>query len=80
MGFEDSVNRQVENAINEHWPKIIETFQKTVGASALETAKNDNVCEVLFTQVYKQLPFPIRLVVKKDIFVQYCFTHRDKLV
>ena len=80
MGLRDSLNQQVEKTIEEYWPKRQETFKKYVGAPALEAAKNDNACEILFVQVHKLLPLPIRLVVKKDAFVKYCFVNQDKLI
>ena len=80
MVFGETLNQQVDKAIIENWPKIQDIFQKTVSEPALLAAKNDKTCEVLFLQVYKQLPLPIRLVVKKDLFVKFCFDNRDKLV
>ena len=80
MAFGDTLNEQVEKTIEEHWPKVQEVFQKTVGEPALAAAKNNEACEMLFTQVHKQLPLPVRLIIKKDAFVKYCFANRDKLI
>ena len=80
MEIGNALNQQVEKVIEEHWPKIQTIFREKVGAPALAAAKNDKAMKVLFTTVYKQLPLPIRLVIKKDVFVAYCFKHRDKLV
>jgi len=80
MGSGDALTQQVEKAIEEYWPKVQEYFQKTVGPKALEIANNDNICEELFVQVYKTLPLPVRLVVRKKFFIKYCFTNRDKLI
>ena len=80
MVFEDNLNQQVEKSIEEHLPKIQEALQKTVSEPALVAAKDDAACEVMFTQVYKILPLPVRLLVKKDVFVKYCIANRDKLI
>ena len=80
MALGDALNQQVDKAIAEHWPAIQKIFQEKIGPTALAAAKNDKACEVLFVQVHKQLPLPVRLVIKKDAFVKYCFANRDKLI
>ena len=80
MALGDVFNQQAEKAIEEHLPKIKEIFQSTVGETALTAAKNDKTCELLFAKVHKQLPLPVRLVIKRDAFVRYCFANRDKLI
>ena len=76
----DALNQKVDKAIEEYWPQIQKVFQDKVGSVALEAAKNDKACESLFIQVHKQLPLPIRLVIKRDVFVKYCFDNRNKLI
>ena len=80
MGLGDSANQQAEKIIAEQWPRIQEIFQNKVGPTALAAAKNDKALGTIFEQVYKLLPLPVRLVVKKDVFVKYCFANRDKLI
>ena len=80
MGFGDALNKQVDKAIEEHWSTVQNVFRDKVGSTALEAAKNDKACEAIFIQVHKQLPLPVRLVIKKDVFVKYCFDNRDKLI
>jgi hypothetical protein len=29
---------------------------------------------------YEAMPFPVRMAVKEDVFVQFCFSHRDRLL
>ena len=80
MGLGDAMNQQVDKAIAEYWPQIQKIFQEKVGPAALTAAQNDKACEILFTQVHKQLPLPVRLVIKRNVFIQYCFDNRDKLI
>ena len=80
MSLENTMNQQVQKVIAEHWGAIQKVFQEKVGPAALKAAQNDKACEALFVIAYKQLPLPVRLVIKKDVFVQYCFENRDKLL
>ena len=69
----------VEKAIEEHWPKVQKIFQEKVKPTALEAAKNDEMLQIIFISVYHQLPFGLRLVIKKDSFIKFCFKNRDRL-
>jgi len=80
MGTENALNEQVEKVMEEHWPKIQKVIQEKVAPTALAAAKNDEMMQVLLTPVYMSLPFPVRLVVKKDAFVKFCFEHRDRFI
>jgi len=80
MDTGDVLNQQVEKAIEEHWPKIQKVFHEKVGSTVWAGAKDEKVMKDLFIIVYKQLPFPVRLIVKQDIFVKYCFEHRDRFI
>ena len=70
------VGQQVE----EHLPKIQKVFKEKVAPTALAAAKDDKTMENIFDTVYQALPLPLRLVIKKNDFVEFCFKHRDKLV
>jgi hypothetical protein len=80
MDFGNALSHNVNKAIHEHLPMIQNVFREKVGATALEAAKNDETCEAIFTNVHKQLPMAVRLVIRKDAFVKYCFENRDKLI
>ena len=80
MEMGNALNQQVEKAFEEHWPKIQNVFREKIGPAALAGAKDDIMLEKIFVSVHKQLPLPIRLVIKKEAFVKYCFKHRDRLV
>jgi len=80
MSTENALNEQVEKVIEEHWPKIQKAVQEKVAPAALAAAKDDEMMQVLLTPVYMTLPFPVRLVIKKDVFMKFCFKHRDRLV
>ena len=75
-----ALNQQVEKAIEEHWPKIQKLVQEKIAPTALATAKDDKMMEVLLASVYKTVPLPVRLVIKKDAFIKFCFKHRDRLI
>ena len=80
MEVNKNINQQIENLINEHWIYIKKAFKENVGSIVLEEVKDDNTMKTLFTTIYKQLPLPVRLLIKKDIFIQYCLKHRDRFI
>jgi hypothetical protein len=51
-----------------------------VGPAALAAARDDANMQTLFKIVYAVVPFPIQMVVKEDVFIKFCFSHRDRLL
>jgi hypothetical protein len=80
MNIENSLKQQAEKIFEEHWPKIQNVFREKIGPAALAGAKDDKMLEKIFISVHKQLPLPIRLVIKKEAFIKHCFKHRDRLI
>jgi hypothetical protein len=80
MGWRDKLEQSGQEKIEEHWPKVQQVFQEKVGPAALAAAKNDDTMRSLFKMVYAEMPFPVRMAVKEEAFVQFCFSHRDNLL
>ncbi|MCL2295357.1 MAG: hypothetical protein FWC36_10945 [Spirochaetes bacterium] len=80
MDLGNVLNKQIEKTIEEHWPQIQKIFQEKVGPAALAAAENDKAVEAIFSLVYQGLPFPVKLVVKKDAFVNFCLANRDRFI
>jgi len=80
MDAKSVLDLQVEKAVEEHLPKIKEIIQEKIAPEALAAAQNDEMMEILLTPVYKLLPLPVRLVIKKDMFLKFCFKNRERLI
>jgi hypothetical protein len=78
MGLMDKVSS--EALVQEHWPKVQALFQEKVGPAALAAAQDDAKMTQLFKVVYLALPFPVKMVVKEEAFVTFCFGHRNELL
>jgi len=79
MDAKSALDDQVGKVIEEHLPKIKEIIQEKVAPEALAAVQNDEMMGTLLTPVYKLLPLPVRLVIKKDVFLKFCFDNRDRL-
>jgi hypothetical protein len=79
-GAQEKLDQKAHETIEENWPKVQQLFQEKVGPAALAAAQNDQAMEVLFEVVYAALPFPVHMLVKEPVFVQFCFGHRDRLL
>ena len=77
---EKASDRAADAAIEQYWPKVQQLFLEKVGPVALAAAKNDQAMTSLFKTVYSVLPFPVRMVVKEDVFTTFCLNHRTKLL
>ena len=50
------------------------------GSAALNTIKDDKIMREIFEKIYDLLPLPVRLIIKQEPFVQYCFNNKEKMV
>ena len=80
MNWREKLDTGAQEKVQEHWPKIQQVFQEKVGPAALAAAKNDDQMRAVFKMAHEALPFPLRMVVKEDAFIQFCFSHRDNLL
>ena len=79
MGWQEKLNQSAQAKIEEQWPKVQQLFQEKVGLAAVAAAKSDDAMRTCFKTVYEALPLPLRLAVKEDVFMEFCFSHREKL-
>jgi hypothetical protein len=75
-----SIGEDSQKKLEENWPKIQTLLKETLGSAALAAAKDDQTMTSLLKVVHEALPFPLRMLVKQEIFVQYCLVHRDQLI
>jgi hypothetical protein len=80
MNFREKLDASAQEKIQENWPKVQQVFQEKIGPAALAVAKNDDQMGSVFKLAHEALPFPIRMFVKEDAFIQFCFSHRDNLL
>jgi hypothetical protein len=80
MSWRDKLDQNAQEKIEEHWPKVQQIFQEKIGPAALAAASNDDKMRSLFKLAYEAIPFPGRMLIKEDAFVQFCFSHRDRLL
>ena len=80
MSWKDKLDQNAQEKLEQHWPKVQQIFQESVGPAALSAAQNDATMRSLFKFAYDALPFPVRMAVKEEAFMHFCFSHRDKLL
>lgn len=80
MNFRDKLDVGAQQKIEEYWPKIQQVFQEKIGPAALAAAQNDDQMRTVFSMAHQLLPFPVRMFVKEETFVQFCLAHRDDLL
>ena len=80
MNFREKLDASAQEKTQENWPKVQQVFQEKIGPAALAVAKNDDQMGSVFKLAHEALPFPIRMFVKEDAFIQFCFSHRDNLL
>ncbi len=80
MNLRQNLESNAQAKIEENWPKVQQVFKDKVGPAALAAAKNDDQMRSVFKMAHQALPFPLRMLLKEEAFVQFCFTHRDNLL
>ncbi len=77
--MQKALDDKSEAAIEEHWPKIQQELKNRLGPAGIAAAHNDQALESAFKLAYSALPFPVRMAVKEDVFLRFCFSRRDQL-
>ena len=75
----DSYRGKTEKTLNELLPKIKAILNEKVGPMAQDFLVDDEKMRPIMCNVYQALPFVVRMAVKEDSFVDYCFRNRDRL-
>ncbi|MEY4750173.1 MAG: hypothetical protein RIQ60_2387 [Pseudomonadota bacterium] len=76
----DENKQKVETAFATHWPRIeSELLQRLVGV-AEDKLLDPSTVESAFDKSYELLPGPVRLLLSRKIFIDYCMSHRGPLV
>ena len=73
--LQDKGNKLIE----EELPKIQAHFRETVGPAATEKIQDDTFMAKCFERTYSLIPLPVRLVVKKPAFVEFCLQNRYRI-
>ena len=80
-GVASDAGAKIQEAFDKHWPEIKAKVQKQIAKMGKKASDlDDKAWEKVFSIVHGQLPFPVRVILKKDRFVSYCMKNKDKLL
>ena len=51
-----------------------------IGSTVFERISNDATCPQVFSILYDILPFPVKIVLKRELFMQVCTSNKDKII
>lgn len=71
---------RVRVAVEAHWPAVQRAFTEQLQQPAAAAISNDALMRRVLPLVYQALPVMVRVVVHEDEFVEFCLTHRTRLL
>ena len=74
-----AIREKGNKLIEQELPKIQLHFQETIGPRAAEIIHDDALMTKCFERIYKLVPLPVRLVIKKPAFVEFCLQNRYRI-
>ena len=74
------IGQSAQNKIQEHWPAVQQLFREKLGNELRSQLSDPEKVITASKIIYAFLPMPVHLVVKEDVFVQFCLAHKDELV
>jgi hypothetical protein len=84
MGWTDklqsTLGASVQEKIQANWPMIKQQFQDKLGNDLRNHLADPEKAVAASKMVYSVLPMPVRLIVKEEVFVQFCLQHKDELL
>jgi hypothetical protein len=78
--FVDGNRRKVEDAFAAHWPKVEAELVRRLVNMAQGKLSDASSIETAFVTSYELLPTPVRLLLPRQSFIDYCMGHRDSLL
>ena len=63
-----------------YWPVIERVCREEIGPSALDAFRENKNISVLAKVIYSMLPFPFRILLNEDYFVDICLANRNRLL
>lgn len=76
MDENKGIRAKVEHLFEEQLPNIRKLITEKMGSAARGAADNEEICKSVSTQIYKFLPFPMRLIINESVFNQICWNNR----
>ncbi len=74
------LRRKGVSAIEQQVPRIKAIVSERVGPLAKKTIENDEAMIQTFRMLHEFLPTTLRLMLKKDKFVEFCLRNRERLI
>jgi hypothetical protein len=68
------------DAIEKHLGTLQTIAQKELGPKAQEIIQDDAKMSIAFKTLYPALPFPVKLVIKEDKFIEFALANRYRLL
>jgi len=75
----DSTSNQTNDFIATHWPKAQQMVVNALLNITEDHLNDPKTLTSAFETAHAAMPLPIRLVIRQDTFVAFCFTQRDAL-
>lgn len=73
------LQNKVNELIEEELPRIQAHFRESIGNATSEKLQDDVLMAKCFGGIYSLVPLPIRLVVKKPAFIEFCLSNRYRI-
>lgn len=80
LAAEQTGGTNVDEIMQAHWPKIEAVLVEKLVAVAGEKLNDEGYIETFFENGYEFLPVPVRLMLPKEKFVEYCMTKKEPLL
>lgn len=72
----DSAKETANKLIEEHWPKIEETVISGLVKISEDHLNDHKSLTSAFESAHAMLPLPFRIGIKRETFVEFCFSHQ----
>lgn len=76
----DNNTRKFNQSIEKQWPKIEEVLLKGMISIAEDKLNDEKFLASVFDKAYEVLPMPVRMLLPRDMFLQYCIQHKEPLL
>jgi len=80
MKIDELFDKSIKPLIEDKKEILFNIIKEKIIPGSKNIIANDELCQNIFEKIYEIFPTTLRLVIKRESFIEYCFKNRDKII
>lgn len=76
----DNIKEDGNSTIDKYWPLVEDLLIKKLLSLTQDSLNDDKALEKFFSTIYETIPTPVRIILPREAFIQFCLTQKEPLL